>query len=60
MTVKPLKPFQLFSKHRFRIPILLTGITVQHLQRFRADAKKHGNLSNVISPMVLPAYTREE
>jgi len=35
-------------------------LTVQHLQRFRADAKKHGNLSNVISPMVLPAYTRKE
>ena len=35
-------------------------LTVQHLQRFRADAKKHGNLSNVISPMVHPAYTRKE
>jgi succinate dehydrogenase / fumarate reductase flavoprotein subunit/L-aspartate oxidase len=34
-------------------------LTVQHLQRFRADAKKHGNLSNVISPMVLPSYTRK-
>ena len=34
-------------------------LTLTHLQRFRAEAKKHGNLSNVISPMVLPAYTRK-
>ena len=27
-------------------------LTVQHLQRFRADAKKHGNVSGVTSPMM--------
>jgi succinate dehydrogenase / fumarate reductase flavoprotein subunit/L-aspartate oxidase len=35
-------------------------LTVKHLQRFRADAKNHGNVSGVISPMILPAYTRKE
>jgi succinate dehydrogenase / fumarate reductase flavoprotein subunit/L-aspartate oxidase len=35
-------------------------LTVNHLQRFRAEAKKHGNPSGVISPMILPAYTRRE
>jgi succinate dehydrogenase / fumarate reductase flavoprotein subunit/L-aspartate oxidase len=34
-------------------------LTVKHLQRFRAEAKKHGNPSGVISPMILPAYTRK-
>ena len=34
-------------------------LTLKHLQRFRADAKKHGNVSGVISPMILPAYTRK-
>ena len=34
-------------------------LTVKHLQRFRAEAKKHGNTSGVISPMILPAYTRK-
>ena len=29
------------------------------LQRFRAEAKKHGNPSGVISPMILPAYTKK-
>jgi succinate dehydrogenase / fumarate reductase flavoprotein subunit/L-aspartate oxidase len=35
-------------------------LTVNHLQRFRAEAKKHGSSSGVISPMILPAYTRKE
>jgi hypothetical protein len=35
-------------------------LTLMHLQRFRADAKMHGNLSGVTSPMILPAYTRKE
>jgi succinate dehydrogenase / fumarate reductase flavoprotein subunit/L-aspartate oxidase len=35
-------------------------LTLQHLNRFRADAKQHGDFSGVISPMVLPAYTRKE
>jgi succinate dehydrogenase / fumarate reductase flavoprotein subunit/L-aspartate oxidase len=34
-------------------------LTVKHLDRFRAEAKKHGNVSGVISPMILPAYTRK-
>ena len=32
-------------------------LTLNHLKRFRAEAKKHGNSSGVISPMILPAYT---
>src|SRR6476646_9396292 len=34
-------------------------LTVKHLKRFRTDAKKHGNVSSVVSPMILPAYTRK-
>ena len=34
-------------------------LTLKHLERFRAEAKKHGNVSGVISPMILPAYTRK-
>jgi succinate dehydrogenase / fumarate reductase flavoprotein subunit/L-aspartate oxidase len=34
-------------------------LTLKHVQRFRAEAKKHGNVSGVISPMILPAYTRK-
>jgi len=33
-------------------------LTLNHLQRFRAEAKKHGVTGQVTSPMVLPAYTR--
>jgi len=35
------------------------ALTVKHLQRFRGEAKKRGNVSGVISPMILPAYTRK-
>jgi succinate dehydrogenase / fumarate reductase flavoprotein subunit/L-aspartate oxidase len=35
-------------------------LTLEHLTRFRADAKKHGGSSSVISPMVLPTYARKE
>lgn len=35
-------------------------LTLGHLKRFRTDAKKHGNVSSVVSPMILPAYTRKE
>ncbi|MGB4993899.1 MAG: FAD-binding protein [Nitrospira sp.] len=35
-------------------------LTLQHLRRFRAEAKQHGSSSGVISPMILPAYTRKE
>ncbi len=35
-------------------------LTLEHLIRFRAEAKKHGVSSSVVSPMVLPAYARKE
>ncbi|HBH78909.1 MAG TPA: succinate dehydrogenase/fumarate reductase flavoprotein subunit, partial [Nitrospira sp.] len=34
-------------------------LTINHVRKFRAEAKKHGNASGVISPMILPAYTRK-
>jgi len=34
-------------------------LTLKHVQKFRAEAKTHGNASGVISPMILPAYTRK-
>jgi len=34
-------------------------LTLKHLERFRTEARKHGNPSGVISPMILPAYTRK-
>ena len=43
-----------------RVKVMKQGtLTLKHLQRFRAEAKKHGNASGVISPMILPAYTRK-
>ena len=35
-------------------------LTVGHVKGFRAEAKKHGNVSGIVSPMILPAYTRKE
>jgi succinate dehydrogenase / fumarate reductase flavoprotein subunit/L-aspartate oxidase len=35
-------------------------LTLEHLVRFRAEAKKHGAASDVTSPMVLPAYAKKE
>ncbi len=35
------------------------ALTLKHVQRFRTEAKKHGNTGSVISPMILPAYTRK-
>jgi succinate dehydrogenase / fumarate reductase flavoprotein subunit/L-aspartate oxidase len=35
-------------------------LTLEHLARFRAEAKKHGVASSIVSPMVLPAYARKE
>ena len=35
------------------------GLTLDHLKRFRAEAKKHGVSDQIASPMVLPAYTRK-
>ena len=34
-------------------------LTLGHLARFRAEAKKHGVSDQISSPMVLPAYTRK-
>jgi succinate dehydrogenase / fumarate reductase flavoprotein subunit/L-aspartate oxidase len=34
-------------------------LTLEHVAKFRAEAKKHGG-SSVISPMVLPAYAKKE
>jgi succinate dehydrogenase / fumarate reductase flavoprotein subunit/L-aspartate oxidase len=35
-------------------------LTVGHLKGFRAEAKKHGSSNGIVSPMILPAYTRKE
>ncbi|WP_447977792.1 FAD-binding protein [Candidatus Nitrospira bockiana] len=35
-------------------------LTLEHLARFRAEARKHGVSSDVISPMVLPQYAKKE
>jgi succinate dehydrogenase / fumarate reductase flavoprotein subunit/L-aspartate oxidase len=35
-------------------------LTLEHLTKFRVEAKKHGGSSSVISPMVLPAYAKKE
>jgi succinate dehydrogenase / fumarate reductase flavoprotein subunit/L-aspartate oxidase len=35
-------------------------LTLEHLTHFRAESKKHGVSSSVVSPMVLPAYARKE
>jgi succinate dehydrogenase / fumarate reductase flavoprotein subunit/L-aspartate oxidase len=35
------------------------SLTLEHLRRFRAEAKRHHVSAGVISPMVLPAYTRK-
>jgi succinate dehydrogenase/fumarate reductase flavoprotein subunit len=35
-------------------------LTLQHLRRFREEARKHGVAAGVQSPMILPAYTRKE
>jgi hypothetical protein len=35
-------------------------LTLEHLAHFRAEAKKHGAASDVISPMVLPAYAKKD
>jgi succinate dehydrogenase / fumarate reductase flavoprotein subunit/L-aspartate oxidase len=36
-----------------------SSLTLEHLKRFRAEAKRHHVSAGVISPMVLPAYTRK-
>jgi len=35
-------------------------LTLGHLARFRAEARKHGAATDVVSPMVLPAYAKKE
>ena len=35
-------------------------LTLGHLARFRTEARKHGVATDVVSPMVLPAYARKE
>jgi succinate dehydrogenase / fumarate reductase flavoprotein subunit/L-aspartate oxidase len=35
-------------------------VTVGHLKGFRAEAKKHGSSNGIVSPMILPPYTRKE
>jgi succinate dehydrogenase / fumarate reductase flavoprotein subunit/L-aspartate oxidase len=35
-------------------------LTLEHLVRFRADARKHGASSDVTSPMLFPAYAKKE
>jgi succinate dehydrogenase / fumarate reductase flavoprotein subunit/L-aspartate oxidase len=35
-------------------------LTLGHLARFRTEARKHGASTDVISPMVLPAYAKKE
>ncbi len=35
-------------------------LTLEHLARFRAEAKRHGASAEVTSPMVLPSYAKKE
>ncbi len=35
------------------------SLSLEHLKRFRDEAKKHGVTDQITSPMVLPAYTRK-
>jgi succinate dehydrogenase / fumarate reductase flavoprotein subunit/L-aspartate oxidase len=35
-------------------------LTLEHLARFRTEAKKHGVGTEVISPMLFPAYTKKD
>jgi hypothetical protein len=35
-------------------------LTMEHLSRFRAEATSHGVSSELISPMLFPAYTKKE
>lgn len=35
-------------------------LTLDHLARFRAEARKHGASSDVTSPMLFPAYAKKE
>ncbi|TAJ32117.1 MAG: FAD-binding protein, partial [Nitrospirae bacterium] len=35
-------------------------LTVEHVTRFRAEARKHGVSSDITSPMLFPAYAKKE
>jgi succinate dehydrogenase/fumarate reductase flavoprotein subunit len=35
-------------------------LTLEHLTRFRADARSHGVSPEVVSPMLFPAYTKKD
>jgi len=44
-----------------RVGLMKQGrLTLDHLAKFRAEAKKHGGSLSVISPMVLPAYAKKD
>jgi len=35
-------------------------LTLEHVKRFREEARKHGVSSGIVSPMLFPAYARKE
>jgi aspartate oxidase len=35
-------------------------LTVEHIKKFRVEAKKRGSMNGIVSPMILPPYTRKE
>src|SRR5213593_2129954 len=35
-------------------------LTLEHVTRFRAEARKHGVSSDIVSPMLFPAYAKKE
>jgi succinate dehydrogenase / fumarate reductase flavoprotein subunit/L-aspartate oxidase len=35
-------------------------LTIEHVTRFRAEARAHGASSDVTSPMLFPAYVKKE
>jgi aspartate oxidase len=34
-------------------------LTVEHIKKFRVEAKKRGSMNGIVSPMILPPYTRK-
>ena len=35
-------------------------LTLEHVKRFREEARKHGVSSDIVSPMLFPAYAKKE
>ena len=35
-------------------------LTLEHVKRFKAEARKHGVSAGITSPMLFPAYTKKE